>query len=182
MEIKGEISSMYRDMATGRNLLMIATDSDTQAARQLINRPLRISMKQWREKRSLDANAYYWVLVGKLAAALNTSSTEMHNQILSRYGQPEIAGQSLLNIILLDSIEWARLEYIHLKPTSATQTLADGKLYRVYRVMRGSSTYDTKEMSVLIDGVVEEAREQGIETLPPDELEHMKQMWRKKNG
>ena len=37
-------------------------------------------------------------------------------------------------------------------------------------MLRGSSDYDTKEMSVLINGLVEECKEQGIETIPPDEL------------
>ena len=53
----------------------------------------------------------------------------------------------------------------------------NGKLYRVYVVMRGSHTYDTKEMSRLIDGTVQEAKEHGIETLPPDELERMMSTW-----
>jgi hypothetical protein len=53
----------------------------------------------------------------------------------------------------------------------------NGKLYRVYIVMKGSHTYDTKQMSVLIDGTVGEAKDLGIETLPPHELERMKSQW-----
>lgn len=41
----------------------------------------------------------------------------------------------------------------------------------------GSSTYDTKQMSVLIDGVVSECQELGIETLPPDEIQDLKNRW-----
>ena len=64
-------------------------------------------------------------------------------------------------------------ETYHIKPTSQVQKGADGTLFRTYKMLRGSSTYDTKEMSYLIDGLVGECRELGIETLPPRELERM---------
>lgn len=52
-------------------------------------------------------------------------------------------------------------------------------------MLRGSSTYDTAEMSALIDGLVSECKEQGIETIPPQELERMMEMyeknWRKRH-
>ena len=73
-----------------------------------------------------------------------------------------------------------RLETLHIRPTSATKVLDNGRLYRVYLVMRGSHTYDTKEMSRLIDGAVYEAKQLGIEVLPPDELERMKATWERK--
>ena len=82
-----------------------------------------------------------------------------------------------MTVIMRDSIAWEKLDTIHLRPTTATRILDDGKLYRVYIVMRGSHTYDTKEMSTLIDGVVQEAKELGIETMTPDEIERMKAAW-----
>jgi hypothetical protein len=54
----------------------------------------------------------------------------------------------------------------------------DGILYYRYKVMRGSHTYNTKEMSVLIDGVVQEAKNLGTETLPEKELERIKNLWK----
>ena len=61
-------------------------------------------------------------------------------------------------------------ETYHLKPTSQVKEGKGGKMYRTYMMLRGSSDYDTKEMGVLINGLVEECKEQGIETIPPDEL------------
>lgn len=52
----------------------------------------------------------------------------------------------------------------------------DGKL-TVYKIYRGSHTYDTKEMSVLIDGTVADAKELGIDTITPAELQEMKERW-----
>jgi hypothetical protein len=54
----------------------------------------------------------------------------------------------------------------------------DGKELVFYKIFRGSSTYDTKEMSILIDGIVTECKELGIETLPPEEVKRMLEMWK----
>ena len=64
-------------------------------------------------------------------------------------------------------------ESFHIRPTSQVKQGKDGKMYRTYTVLAGSSTYDTKEMSELINGLVSECKEQGIETLTPDELARM---------
>ena len=53
-------------------------------------------------------------------------------------------------------------------------------MYRTYMMLKGSSEYDTKEMSHLIDGLVSECKEMGIETLPPEELERMMAAYGKK--
>lgn len=178
MESKGRVTDVSKNWQNGKFRLTFEIDRDVSGELEgLSGCDLKIKAVRWREKRSLDANAYYWVLVGKIAEVLKTSTTEIHNEMLSNYGRPEIVNERLMTIILLDSIDWKRIEYIHLKPTTATRTLDDGKLYRVYYVMRGSHTYDTKEMSTLIDGIVSEAKGLDIETLTPDELERMKAAW-----
>ena len=69
----------------------------------------------------------------------------------------------------------------HIKPTSEVKLGRDGKMYRTYYLLRGSSTYDTEEMSRLIDGLVDECKDAGIETLPPDELERMMKAYEEKH-
>lgn len=128
-----------------------------------------------RNKRSLSANAYYHVLCGKVAEVTNQSLTEVKNQTIADYGQIDA---DLGTLILRDEIDWRKLPSIHLHPTTATRTLDDGRLYRVYYIMRGSHTYDSREMSELIDGIVSEAKEVGVETLPPAELEKMIGRWK----
>jgi hypothetical protein len=59
----------------------------------------------------------------------------------------------------------------------ATATL-QGKEFTHYKIYKGSSEYTTLEMAVLIDGIVSEAKELGIETIPPKEIERLKTMWR----
>lgn len=146
----------------------------------LQGKDLRLKAVQWREKRSLDANAYFHVLAGKIAEKLQISMTECKNHLLSEYGQPEIVGGSLMTIIMREDIEWQKLDTIHLRPTTAVRQMDDGKLYRVYYVMRGSHTFDSKEMSVLIDATVSEAKELEIETATPEEIARMNALWEKR--
>ena len=61
----------------------------------------------------------------------------------------------------------------HLRPTSSVMEGNNGILYRVWVLMRGSSTYNTAEMRQLLDGLIDEAKQIGIETLPEEELERM---------
>lgn len=149
---------------------------------------LTITVKRFRRKRSLDANAYYWQLVAKLADKLKISKPYLHNLMLRRYGQIDFIEGKMIYLVLPDSDEGSRQadegETYHIKPTSEVKQGMDGMMYRTYLLLRGSHTYNTKEMSELIDGLVSECREQGIETLPPQELERMMQAyeknWRKK--
>ena len=151
------------------------------------NERLAFSVKEYKKKRSLDANAYYWLLVTKLAKVLNLSKPHLHNLLLRRYGQPEIIDGQMVFLVLPDSESGTRkaneAETYHIRPTSQVKTGVDGKMYRTYVMLRGSSTYNTAEMSELIEGLVSECREQGIETLPEEELKRMMQMyeqnWRK---
>jgi hypothetical protein len=56
--------------------------------------------------------------------------------------------------------------------------MLNGKEFKHIRIFKGSSEYDTREMSILLQGVVEEAKALGIETMTKDEIEHLKEMWR----
>ena len=56
------------------------------------------------------------------------------------------------------------------------KTMDNGVLYRVYLVIRGSSTYNTREMSVLVDGIIQEAKQQGIETMTPADLAELRRI------
>ena len=125
-------------------------------------------VKEHKEKRSLNANAYAWSLITKIADALRTSKEECYLEMLKRYGQSEI-------VSVLSQIDVSG--YFKYYEPLATATL-QGKEFTHYKIYKGSSEYDTREMSILIDGIVSEAKELGIETIPPKEIERLKTMWR----
>ena len=123
-------------------------------------------IKEHKEKRSLIANAYAWTLIGKIADALRLSKDEVYLHMLKSYGQSEM-------VSVVSSIDVTGY-FKYFEPV-ATATL-QGKEFTHYRVMKGSSEYDSREMAVLIDGIVSEAKTLGIETLPETEIERIKEM------
>lgn len=178
MDFKGTIFQVLRDWTTGKFQITFQTEQDISGQLDAIrNNPVRVTAKQWKEKRSLDANSYYWVLVTKLAEALHISKPRCHNLMLRRYGQNlTIDGHgAYIRIPDTEKAEEMALEAseYHIRPTSQVVTGNDGVNYRTYIMLMGSSQYDTAEMSHLIDGLVDECKAAGIETLPPDELARM---------
>ena len=135
-------------------------------------------LREHREKRSLTQNSYYWKLLSLTADKLKMSKPELHNRMLRKYGQRQYIGGLLVRIPIPDTeeAEEAALaaETFHITPTSDVKTGKDGRQYRTYLMLRGSSEYDTREMSVLLDGMINEAQQQDIETLTPMELERMR--------
>ena len=148
--------------------------------KNLSDEKLDVEIKKHREKRSLDANAYYWLLVGKIRKVTGDSNNRIHNMMLDRYGELDrMPDGTLIPFCIRDDIDHLEFSYPHLKPTQ--KTLSKGnKLYRWYYQIKGSSEYNTAEMSHLIDGIVSECKEMDIETLPPEELERMMNAYAKK--
>lgn len=159
-------------------LLSVEVDKDSKGIAQrlvdgLKDGYLAVEIKPWRDKRSLDANAYAWVLIGKMADKLTKmgspiSKDEMYEQELRKYGHGgviKLPSASDHGRILRSFRLWERHEKLY------------GEYNCYYRVWVGSSHYNTEEMSIFIDGIIEDARELGIETLPPAELERMLERW-----
>lgn len=182
MEFTGKLSGLDIDYMSGSQKLKITANEDIREQFDKLRDCEKLSVKivRYRKKRSLDANAYFHVLVGKIAEAVNSSKPSVKNLLLSKYGQYEIQDDSIVHLIIREDIDVSEMEEIHLAATSAVRTLDDGKLYRVYRVIRGSHTYDSHEMSKLIEGTVSEAKDLGIETVTPDEILAMEEKWRVK--
>lgn len=135
-------------------------------------------IKEHREKRSLSQNSYYWKLLSILARKLHMSNARLHNLMLRECAPPFSIGGKVAMQPIPDTEDAENdvleAETYHLRPTSGTITGSDGTLFRWYVVLRGSSTFNTEEMSALLDRLIEDCKEQNIETLPPDELARMR--------
>lgn len=121
-------------------------------------------VKEKKPKRTLTANAYYWALVNQLSGALRISSDECHFMMLKRYGQCEFIS------VLSDIDIKGYFKYYEVAGHGTTQ----GKDFTHYKIYKGSSQMDSKEFSVLLDGVISECNEVGIATLTPDEVSRLK--------
>lgn len=150
-----------------RDLLTLKFDAD---------KVYELNIKEHKEKRSLSANAYSWVLTDKLAekmlvAGVKISKQEMHAEMIFRYGQPETtADGNPVIMFMLDEVK-ATDYYPYAKEIG--QGRLSGKPATQWRIYRGSHDYNKQEMSLFINGIVEECKEQGIETRTPDELARM---------
>ena len=181
METKAKIHDISIDFESGKQVISLVCEKDIRGEYdRLKDKECRLKVVQYREGRSLDANAYFHVLVGKIAEVTDNSKVYIKNKLIAEYGQHEIINGSLVSLPLDNDIEVYDLEFCHLQPTASTTTNKAGKLFRINLVMRGSHTYNTKEMSELIKGTVAEAKELGIETATPQEIKEMEERWKVK--
>jgi hypothetical protein len=172
MECTGKIQNVSKDWLTGQ--FQITFTVNEPSAINEIDKikdcdKLSIRAVKHRERRSLDANAYMWVLLQKIAQVLHQDKWNIYLEMLGRYG---VFTHIIVKPNVADKVkeEWRtvkELGEVNVNGTTGIQL----------QCYFGSSTYNTKEMSVLIDGVVSEARELGIETLPVEELQRLKEMW-----
>ena len=137
---------------------------------------LNITAKRITQRRSLNANAYFHVLVGKIAEKLNISKARAKNELLGRYGQREIDNSGQVIISVRSDIDMLEREDLHCVPVG--YATLNGKDFTHWAIVRPSHTYDNLEMNALITGTVDEAKELGIETESPAEIERMKQLWK----
>ena len=128
-----------------------------------------VKIDKHREKRSLNANNYLWELCTQIGDILRKSKEEVYLNMLVDYGQSIMV--SVLSDIKLNGF------YKYYK--EAGKSILNGKEFTHYKIYKGSSEYNTKEMSILLDGIVQEARQLGIRTKENEELEKMIDKWKK---
>jgi hypothetical protein len=173
LEFTGVITDISNNIITGSVNITFSVNEKSlilpEYERLKNIKKLKITAAQYREKRSLDANAYMWVLLQKLAEVLHTTKDELYIDMLGKYG--------VFTHIIVKPHVVARVKEEWRTVKELGEVTVGGQTGIQLQCYFGSSTYDTKEMSVLIDGVVQECKDEGIETLPPDELARMKKEW-----
>lgn len=134
---------------------------------------LHLEIKRPGKRRSLDANAYCWVLLDRLAERMGVPKTELYRGYIR-----EIGGNSETVCVLERAAQKLCEGWGHNGLGWVSETMAS-KLPGCVNVTLyyGSSTYDTRQMSRLIDAIVEDCREVGIETATPMELARLKEEW-----
>lgn len=179
MLFSGKVAGITRDFFTQKFMITFETEQDiTGQCDGIKEKELTIEAEEYKERRSLDANAYFHVLIGKLADVMRISKPRCKNLILGRYGQAFILDDGQQAVIKSNVPVSQMLEHetFHCFPVGSKTE--NGMELTYYKIIRGSSTYDTREMSILIDGVVSECKDVGIETMTPDQLARMKAAWK----
>lgn len=137
---------------------------------------LTVEIKKYRKKRSLDANAYFWVLVDKLSQETGIDKLTIYRDAIREIGvfkQVEISENAVDTLMYswgLHGLGWVseKIDY------------SKNKGFVLVNLYYGSSTYNTKQMSRLIDNIVQDCKAVGIETMTPAELQVIKDAWNRK--
>lgn len=134
---------------------------------------LSIEIKPYRNRRSLDANAYCWKLINELAERLNKSPKEIYRAAIR-----DIGGNSEVVCVKDAAVKKLRQGWSKNGMGWQTETFPS-KIDGCTNVILyyGSSEYDTKQMSQLIDNIVQECKEQGIQTETPNRIAELKSLW-----
>jgi hypothetical protein len=170
-ELSGRIKDLALNFQTRKVTLTLSINEEA-AAKNLFDdlhdaEKLSIKIDKYREKRSLNANNYAWKLLTEIGNVLRASKEEMYLEMLKRYGQSEIISV-LAHIPIQKYVKYCE---------EAGESKLNGKVFKHYKVYKGSSEFDTREMSIFIDGVVSEADELGIQTLTPNQIAELKSRW-----
>lgn len=177
-ELSGSISSIAISYASGKPLLTLEVDEDGMTLQRIYEalkdaEKLTIKICKYTKKRSVDANAYCWGLISRLAEKLNIPKTEIYRSAIKEIGGNSdiVCAQDKAVKALCDG--WARNGIGWL--TETTKSKIDGCTNVI--LYYGSSSYDTVQMSRLINIIVEECRQLGIETRSKEEVDSLLDSW-----
>ena len=187
MEFIGYIKGLARDEETDRYQVTIQIDEECKTAFGEIKdnynqgQKLKITIAKWYKKRSLNANDYMWALLDKIANCkdIRISKNEVYEQMLQSYGTLKYNGDELSKIQVPRDTDisgkpghwmYNRLVELYDEFDRAVQ-------FDEYIEIKGSSEYNTEEMACLLDGIIFEAKELGIETAPDADYQKMLEEW-----
>lgn len=177
-ELTGRIVGASFDYVSGKPLVTVALNEQGEA-RSMVDAlksqdKLTLKFGKFKQKRSLDANAYCWTLIGKIAEKTKVPKEEVYREAIRGIGGnydivciKEEAADSLRSAWAKNGIGW-QSETMLSKLDGCTNVL----LYY------GSSTYDTEQMSRLIENIIQDCKALGIETKNQAELDSLLKQWR----
>lgn len=129
-------------------------------------------IKEHKVKRSLNANSYCWVLIGKIAEVVGNTKEDVYRDYIKNKGIYQIITMNSKAVPTFQKI-WQEKGLGWLCETSETNVVGLTDVIAYY----GTSSYNTKQMAHFIDYIVQEAKNLDIETLPPNEIKSLKESW-----
>lgn len=174
MKSIGTIEDISIDYKTQKpKILLVLNERESLSSlEELKEDKLSIEMKKYRKNRSLDANAYMWVLISKLEEKINISKDIIYKDAIKNIGVYEVipvkneAVERFIEAWTKNGLGWV---------CETTKSKLEG--YTNILAYYGSSTYNTAEMSRLIDFVVQECKQLNIETMSKTELDSLIESW-----
>jgi hypothetical protein len=171
METVGILKGAARDLVSGNWIISFETQTLPILGDLTGGNALDITAKRHRAKRSKNANALLWECIGRMAKALCADKWDIYLQMLKRYGEFTYVCVKPGAVEMLKK-QWRECEEIGpimVNGTAAVQLLC----------YYGSSTYNTKQFSTLLDGVISEMREMGLDVPGDEHLKAALEQWEK---
>lgn len=170
-ELTGRLLGCSVDYKSGKPILSLEID-EIRGGKECYENlskhdKLAVNIDKYRSRRSLNANNYAWKLITEIANKLSANKDDIYLEMLKRYGQSEMISVAAEVPIASYFKYWVK----------RGESKLNGKTFVHYRIYKGSSEFDTKEMSVLIEGLTEEAKALGIPTLEEIELKEIVEKW-----
>lgn len=177
MKLSGRIVDASIDFATGVPKVTFAINEKNAFMQEYDElkdlEKLTIEIKPFRARRSLDANAYCWKLIGDLAERLNAPREEIYRSAIR-----EIGGNSEIVCVKNEAVKKLRQGWQRNGLGWQTETFPS-KIAGCTNVILyyGSSVYDVRQMTQLIDNIVQDCKALGIPTETPAKIAEMKSLW-----
>lgn len=170
--ITGKIKDFAKDIFSRKQILTLEVDGDcAELIEKLKDEKISIEIKKFRKKRSLDANGLLWACIGDIAKAINADKWDVYLMMLKRYG-----------VYTYGVFRESKIEHIK-KMWRETEVVGEvdvnGEKGVQMLLYFGSSTYDTAEFSKLLDGVISEMEEMGLQIPANEETQALLEAWNK---
>lgn len=176
MRMTGILRAVALNVKNHRHEITFDTRAqDLNEIKNLLDKPIAAEIKAYSPGRSKNANSYFHAMCRELAQLQRPPVTEayMKNLMIHRYGQLEYVGDDPMIYQSNAPIEYMmELEDFHTYPAPG----GDDRI-TYYRVYKRTHLYDRREMSILIDGTVEECKRLGIPTKTQEELFKLLERW-----
>lgn len=179
MQTTGKINDISIDFQTKKPKISILLDSNEITNLEELNgKKINIVLKKWSKKRSLDCNAYMWVLIQQIAERISTPEQSITKEEIYRDAIKNVGAYTIVPIKNEAVEEWIRIWM-----TNGIGWVCDtqpSKLDGFTNVMcyHGSSVYTQTEMNRLVNVITEECRNLGIETKSKEEIESLLKEWK----
>lgn len=170
MKATGKLKSISRDWQTNKPVISFELDYTPEDLQEMSDADvLDITAKKHRNRRSVNANALLWKCLEDIAAAIDSDKWSIYLQMLKKYGEFTYIVVKPQAVPMLKN-QWRECEElgeIDIHGTTGIQMLC----------YYGSSTYDTKQFSRLLNGVMSEMKEIGIETPTEEQMRKSLERW-----
>lgn len=170
MKIRGKVKSIAKDWTSGQwNITIEMIEGNINEIDKYHNQDVSVDIKQFRKHRSLDANAMLWACLGEISEVLHCDKWDLYIKYLSEYGQ--------YTMVSMKAEALPQFEKVYRECEVVGSRYIDGEEILQVLCYYGSSTYDSREFGILLDAVINDMKQAGLETPTSQEMKRALEMW-----